>query len=558
VRLGSAAAVTFCIAAVPLWGQEEDWSDLFSEVLDVRVVNVEVVVTDRRGNRIRGLDASDFELLVDREPIPISYFTEVDEGVARGSFDDDVARVPSVVTNEPVGTSYLIFIDDLHAVRQHRDRVLSRLEQDLVLLSPVDRVAVVAFDGRDVSRLTDWTNSRQEISEALVLARQRGAGGRARLRDWGAQENRVRRAVMAATATVRALAVAPGRKVALLLAEGWSEPARGLTIMEAAPPWGDTESLYNPLVHAANQVGFSLYPIDLPGFRDIVACSSAPLWWGLPRTISSTGDSRYRLRQASADSRYNDDRGWTLGTSSPSLPIPNPSLQGWCRRENGHEVLRFLARQTGGLPMLDGSRDRALGETAEDTRTYYWLGFEAPQDQDDELHDIKVRLPGRRGLRVRTRKHYLDASRSTEVTMLVEGALVFDDSPGKDVLDARFGTPRKAGFRKISVPIEVSIPLDDVQLLPMDGRWMNELEFRVTLIDERGDRSETPIDKIPIHGSRAPSPGDTFVYETELVMRKREHRYVAAVYDPVSGAILSASGDVGPTSGSDTPSGDAM
>lgn len=546
MRRGFAAAVTFCIAAVPVWGQQEHWPDLFSEVLDVRVVNVEVVVTDRRGNRIRGLAASDFELLVDREPIPISYFTEVDEGVARGSLDDDVARVPSVVTDEPVGTSYLIFIDDLHAVRQHRDRVLSRLEQDLVLLNPADRVAVVAFDGRNVSRLTDWTNSRQEISEALVLARQRRAGGRARLRDWGAQENRVRKAVMAATATVRALAVAPGRKVALLLADGWSQPARGLTIMEAAPPWGDTESLYNPLVHAANQVGFSLYPIDLPGFRDMVACSSAPLWWGSPRTISSTRDSVYVQRQAGVDTRYNDDRGWTLGTSTRPRPIPSPSLQGWCRRENGHEVLRFLARQTGGLPMLDASRDRALGETAEDTRSYYWLGFEAPRDQDDELHDIKVRLPGRRDLRVRTRKHYLDVSRSTEVTMLVEGALVFDDSPGKDVLEARFGRPRKAGFRKISVPIEVSIPLDDVQLLPMDGRWMNELEFRVTLIDEHGDRSETPIDKIPIHGARAPSPGDTFVYETELVMRRREHRYVAAVYDPLSGAILSAQGAIDP------------
>ena len=103
---------------------------------------------------------------------------------------------------------------------------------------------------------------------------------------------------MAATATLRAFAVAPDRKAALLLADGWSQPARGLTIMEAAPPWGDTESLYNPLVHAANQVGFSLYPIDLPGFRDKVACSSAPLWWGSPRTISSTGDSVYWQRQS--------------------------------------------------------------------------------------------------------------------------------------------------------------------------------------------------------------------------------------------------------------------
>ncbi|MCY3928165.1 MAG: VWA domain-containing protein [Acidobacteria bacterium] len=558
MRLRFAAAVTLLGGAVPLWGQQEDLQNLFSEVLDVRIVNVEVVVTDRRGNRIRGLEASDFELLVDREPVPISHFTEVDEGHARGSFDDEIASVPSVVTDATVGTSYLIFIDDLHAVRQHRDRVLSRLEQDLVLLNPADRVAVVAFDGTDVSRLTDWTNSRQKISQALSLARQRRTRGGARLPDRGARENQVRKAVMAATATVRAFAGATGRKVALLLADGWSRPARGLTIMESTPPWGDTESLYNPLVHAANQVGFSLYPIDLPGFRDMVTCSPGPPW-----TTSSTGDSRFNELGASGapwwgalwttsstgDPRYNDDRGWTLGASSRSLRIPTPSLQGWCKRENGHEVLRFLATQTGGLPMLDASRDRALGETAEDTRTYYWLGFEAPRDKNDELHDIKVRLPGRRGLRVRARKHYLDMSRSIEVTMLVEGALVFDDSPGQDVLDARFGTPRKAGFRKISIPVEVSIPLDDVQLLPMGGFWMNELEFRVTLIDEHGDRSETPIDKIPIHGSRAPSPGDTFVYETDLVIRKRPHRYVAAVYDPVSGAILSATGKVGPDAG---------
>ena len=538
MRLGWTAAVTLLGATVPLWGQEEVLPDLFSDMIDVRVVNVEVVVTDRRGNRIRGLEASDFELLVDRRPVPISYFTEVDEGVARSSFDDEVARVPSLATDEPVGTSYLIFIDDLHAVGQHRNRVLDRLEQDLVLLTPADRVAIVAFDGDGLSRLTDWTSSRQEISRALVLARQRRAGSHARLRDWGARESQVRKAVMAATATVRALAGAPGRKVALLLADGWSASHRALNITEFEAPWGDTDSLYHPLVHAANQVGFSLYPIDLPGFTHLVTCRS------------SHGPRR------SVGSPYSDTRGWTLGTSGRSYRIPTPWLQrstpgarpeatGRCRRGTGHGVLRFLARQTGGLPMLDASRDRALAQASADTSTYYWLGFEAPRDQDDELHDIKVRLPGRGGLRVRTRKHYLDMSRGTEVTMLVEGALVFEDSPGKEVLEARFGTPRKAGFRKISVPVEVSIPLDDVQLMPMDGRWMNELEFRVTLIDEHGDRSETPVAKIPIAGSTQPQPGDVFVYETGLVMRKRSHRYVAAIYDPLSGAILSASGTVG-------------
>ncbi|MYJ24076.1 MAG: hypothetical protein F4080_00670 [Holophagales bacterium] len=45
--------------------QQEDLPAVFSEVIDVRVVNIEVVVTDRDGNRVHGLTASDFELLVD-------------------------------------------------------------------------------------------------------------------------------------------------------------------------------------------------------------------------------------------------------------------------------------------------------------------------------------------------------------------------------------------------------------------------------------------------------------------------------------------------------------
>src|SRR5947199_8818835 len=50
--------------------------------IDVRVVNVEAVVTDRRGERIEGLQAGDFRLLVDGREVPIDYFTEVRGGQA--------------------------------------------------------------------------------------------------------------------------------------------------------------------------------------------------------------------------------------------------------------------------------------------------------------------------------------------------------------------------------------------------------------------------------------------------------------------------------------------
>jgi len=54
----------------------------FGESIDVRVVNVEAVVTDRAGNRVTGLKPGDFHLRVDGKEVPIEYFSEVQGGQA--------------------------------------------------------------------------------------------------------------------------------------------------------------------------------------------------------------------------------------------------------------------------------------------------------------------------------------------------------------------------------------------------------------------------------------------------------------------------------------------
>ncbi len=455
------------LAAVPAASQESPLPDLFTDVIDVRVVNVEVVVTDDEGYLIPGLVASDFELLVDGEPVPISYFTEVDDGHARGGLKDGrpptfleagARSVPLVIPDEPVGTNFLIFMDQFSVVRRYRQRVLDRLEEELYLLRPEDRVAVVAFDGRNVSLLADWSNSRSNIEDALDQAR-----------EWKVRPRRVaaprfpthqtERALMAATATVRSFATAKGRKVMLLLADDWRVPSL---------------RSYDRLVDAANQVGYTLYPVTRHGLH------------------------------------------------------------------------RLLADETGGLAIVGTKPREVLGIVVDDVRYYYWLGFEPPREEDDALHDIEVRVVGHPDLRVWSRLNYLDMSKGAEVTMMVEGSLLFGGTPGSDSLEVRFGTPENAGFRKVTLPMEVAIPLDDVTLLPIGDLWMNELELRVSLINEHGDRSETPVSKIPLLGSSTPLPGQYYVYETDLLVRKREHRYVVAVYDPLSGTIVSTSGTVGP------------
>ena len=563
----TALALIAAMAAAPATAQQDDLPAVFSEVIDVRVVNIEVVVTDRQGNRIHGLKASDFELLVDREPTPIDYFTEIQEGLARETAEADVAGVPNLDPNAPVGTSFLLFVDDFFSIARDRDRVLDRLEEDLSELGPADRVAAVAFDGKTVTMLTTWTNSPTQLADALRQARRRRAHGLMRqaelrtndqerseqaelraisnrfIEEGGLQvpeetmrsslrgtelryattlETQLESSVLAAVATLRSFANRPGRKVMLLLAGGWPQsPALYTVASGGISPEGlgaaaDTrlmslDDLYGPLVSAANLIGYTLYPVDVPGFRPAFALDASAGFDGNAASDPSAGAGAFQEREL---------------------------LQ--------HNTLQLLAHSTGGVPMINAGRETALADAVADTRSYYWLGFEPQRREDDAVHDVDVRLVGYPDYRVRSREGYVDMSRGSEVTMMVEGALLFGNPPSAKPLGVRFGKPRRAGRGKIVVPVTVAIPLDEVTLLPVAGVWQNELEFRVTVMDENGNRSETPVEKIRIAGNQPPQSGQYFTYETGLELRRREHTFVIAVYDPLTGAILSSSGEIGP------------
>ena len=550
-----AAWLVLLSAGSPARQQHQALPAVFSEVIDVRVVNIEVVVTDRKGNRVPGLKASDFELRVDGEPVPIDYFTVIEEGhtLAAGK-DQTVAGVPNLEPDAPVGTSFLLFVDNFFSIKRDRDRVLDRLEEDFAELGPRDQLAAVAFDGKTVDLLTTWTNSPSQLSNALREARRRAAHGlmrlgemqtndrerreRAGLREESEEtprssldhaelhyatnlESQLERSVLAAAATLRSFASRQGRKVMLLLAGGWPEsPAlyaiagEGLTPADLAVAADSRlmsrDEIYGPLVSTANLIGYTLYPVDVPGFRPNFSLDASAALNGNAASDPSAGAGALQVREV----------------------LQNTTLE-------------LLARSTGGLSMINAQRDMALANAIADTRSYYWLGFQPQRREDDEVHDVEVRLVGRQDLRARSRKGYVDMSRSTELTMMMEGSLVFGNPPSAEPLGVRLGKSQRRGARKMVVPIEVTIPLDEVQLLPVAGMWRNELEIRVTVMDEHGNRSETPVENVQIAGPEAPQPGQHFTYETELELRRREHTFVIAVYDPLTGAILTASGEIG-------------
>jgi VWFA-related protein len=188
-------------------------------------VDVEAVVTDREGNRVRGLSAGDFRLLVDGAEVPVERFSEVAEG--------------------KMGRSYLVFVDDSLSIAVQRDLVLWEIERDLDRLGPEDRMAIVAFDGERLHLLADWTGDRGMLAAALAEARKRPAKeSLTRSSMWVAD---------AAAAALRSVSPSPGRKAMLVLSGGW--------------PAGPSLQL----VRDANRLGYTLYPVDVPALERDVA-----------------------------------------------------------------------------------------------------------------------------------------------------------------------------------------------------------------------------------------------------------------------------------------------
>lgn len=511
---------------------------LFGEVIEVRVVNVEVVVTDRQGNRVPGLTAKDFRLRVDGQEVPIDFFTEVRGGdaVAPGPGEAAIQGLPALAPGSPVGTSYLVFIDDYFSLQNQRNDVLRHLKDDLARLAPEDRMAIVAYDGRSLEMLSSWSNSSRELRRAIDVAMGRRARGLERLGELRTFETtrrlvgnpqgsfgrpsldnrldieelsfaqrlagQVRNSVSAGVSTLRGFASPPGRKVMLLLSGGWPySPADYAVnaerpILEREVPGG--EELFRPLADAANLLGYTVYPVDVPG----------------------------------------------LQFAGPDAERQSPGFSGLDFREQEvHSALQYVADRTGGRPLLNGLRSAALERAAEDTRSYYWLGFTPQRRRDDGRHDVEVEVV-RPGLSARSRGSFLDLSRGGEISMMVESAMLFGTTPGAEPLPIELGATVRAGRQEMEVPLSVAIPTTAFTTVPVGGQHHAELELRVAAVDANGNRSEVPVVPIKLTFPQQPEAGQYVRYDTRLRLRREDHHLVVAVYDPLSGLILTGAADV--------------
>ena len=73
----------------------------FLDSVNVSVVNVDVHVTDKKGNRVTGLTKDDFEIFEDGRPVAVTNFYAVEGGKAAASSDPEPAPAEVLASQPP-------------------------------------------------------------------------------------------------------------------------------------------------------------------------------------------------------------------------------------------------------------------------------------------------------------------------------------------------------------------------------------------------------------------------------------------------------------------------
>jgi VWFA-related protein len=532
-------------SAGPVFSQDDESTaeEAYVESVDVTVVNVDVYVTDKKGNPITGLTPDDFEVLEDKRPVAITNFYEVRERQRVGPDGISIAPPQEIATLDPLmptvpkfqsaeqQLNLIVYIDNFNIKPFNRNRVFRRLRGFLrEHVKAEDRVMLVTYD-RSLHVRQTFTNKPSLINSQLFEIETHSGHGvhheseRRRVYDHiqSSQDvvdamqqlrphvesmfNDLQFTITALDDLVESMAGLAGRKALLYVSDGLPmKPGEDLfymvqqkfhysQIMTELMQY-DASRDFRRLGDRANANRVTFYTIDAGGLRVLTAGTVE---------MAEAGDA---------------------GMSSFVDTIFVQNIQ---------ESLKFLADMTGGVAIVNTNDvGKDLERIATDLSTYYSIGYTPAHQGDGRLHRIAVKVKGRKGLRVRHRTSYRDKSIGTQ---MVDGTLSalrygFEQNPMGLLIEV--GTPTARDDGLYLVPVKVAIPLQSVVLLPRSDFFYGRTQLYFGAIDGEDAVSEVSDLELPIQIPKEQMEAAAkmyYPYETSLLMRSGAHQVAIGVRD---------------------------
>ena len=525
----------FLAALTAVAAAQDQGLPAFREAVEVRVMDLDVVVTDSRGRTVPDLSKQDFSVKVDGKPVAIDYFTRVEEGTIHAP--DLASASPERVLAEYrkggeayVPRHFLIFVDTGHLGPGNRNRGLEALRDFVTRLGPSDTGRVVLFDRR-AKDMTPWTSSKETLLSALsrmesgvgmsrLMTEQQtlrdidSSRGRTRIslaQNYAQQERvEVHQMLVDMASEVTTLTALPGKKAFLFVSGGF----------ETQPGFAMTQ-------YAGGRFGPSLAGFDT-------------------RNMASELDELVRRANASDVTFYAvDARGLTAEGASASNddPLANRPGVSFIAREDSQAGMKLLARDTGGLALVNSNDfDRGLGRVYQDTSSYYSIGINMSQLPRAGYRDVKVEV-SRPGLTVRARRGYGARSSAQRASDVTQAALRTNVEYRGIPVTLRLAPARKEK-KYYSLPISMTLPASSLTFTPQGEGSQAKADIFVGAMDDSGNTSDIGREEAVFNLPKGAPAQAALTYVVTLQTRKGNQRIVVNVQDRISGRMGTAKADV--------------
>ena len=527
-------------------------SETFIDTLDVQVVEVDVVVTDRNGRPVRNLTRDDFALYVDGEPVEITNFFE-SELLGQPGEPPDRTAAPTAdaepseaeAAADPASLTVVLYMDDANLFPPYRSRLLRRLEKAVeswrslnarfMFARFVNRLEVVVPPTRDLDAILKAAARRPKgLARAVRNQRSRqftledinvnsrgcqNTGQLVALAETYAVEQANRAAIAAdgLADLTSTLAGIPGRKAIVYMSDGLPQQP-GLSAFDyiaqdlcpndprivpetnAAAQRHDETRRFQQLTAHANANRVTLFTLDAGGIRT-----------GLSQSMSFDG---------TAPSYQNDRLHWT-------------NIQGG---------LQQLASETGGKALLN-SNDLAdlLDDVTEQLASTYSLGFSPDERRSGEVRRLKVDLAphAAQGRRVEYRRSYRDKTQDEQLAERLISAAYLGSTPNPLGLAVDLGatTPREKNVHR--QPVSIVVPEEAVLLVPGAGGSSGRLRLLLLAVDEER-RGRTPVRQMTVPVGPADDVQATegaFRFEVSVSLGEGDYQVVVGVRDETTGEM---------------------
>jgi VWFA-related protein len=509
-----------------------------AESITVAVTNVEVIVTDSKGKRVPGLKKEDFQVFEDSVPQPLSNFYAVSGGKTLLSDGTEVslteASTPAAEAEVPatLKAKYVLYIDNLNIHPLHRTRVFQSIYPFLdKAIGPNAEGMVVSFN-HFLRVKQKFTSEKGLLENALdQVARESGAGTTISSQREDAlqyindakspadaisyaentaqaMDDDLRSSVDGLKKTIDSMAGVEGRKILIYISDGLPQSVgqelfdtiqskfHNQTSAMTESFHFDRTSSYASLVQAANAQGVTLYTIDAAGLQ---------------------ADDNVSAEHASMDAR--------------------PST--FLLRQNYQQPLQLLASETGGIAAINTNNPtRELEEVARDFSDFYSLGYRSTRGAVDRPHQIEVKID-KPGLRVRYRSGYMEKTIETRTAEAVTAALYYPRTDNPIRFAIGVGDPKAYSAENYLVPVRMSIPLENVTMVPASDVYRGRLYVYFVVLDSDGKQSDLQIRpleiKIPAKNYES-ARKKTYGYDVQLIMIPGAQTLSVAVRDGISNA----------------------